>query len=157
MAAEPGNKYWQFRNKHGRNFKYTPEELWDEAVKYFDWMSERTWIKKEAVKGRDGAEIVDLPTSTPFSLETFCLFADIDHKTFANYESDEATYKDFFPIASRIRKIIESQQFEGATVGAYNSSIVARKLGLADKKDMEVSNKEGNPFRWEIIRNETEQ
>lgn len=150
MAAEVGNKYWQFRGKNGRDFKYTPEQLWEEAVKYFDWMSNRTWIKKEAVKGRDGADIVDLPTSTPFSLETFCLFADITFQTFRNYETEE-THKDFFDIASRIRAIVESQQFEGATVGAYNSSIISRKLGLADKKDLEVSNKDGNPFKWEII------
>lgn len=139
MAAAKGNNYWEFRHKHGRDFSYTPEELWDEAVKYFDWMKERNWIKKEAVKGPHGAEIVDLPTSTPFSVETFCLFADIDRSTFNNYDSNEGTYKDFFPIVTRIKQVIESQQFEGATVGAYNSSIIARKLGLADKQEINGS------------------
>lgn len=139
MAAAKGNNYWEFRDKHGANHAYTPESLWEESVKYFEWMSKRTWIKKEAVRGPHGAEIVDLPTSTPFSLETFCLFADITPNTFRNYESNEGSYKDFFSIATRIRCIIDSQMFEGATVGAFNASIIARKLGLADKQDVNTS------------------
>lgn len=137
MSAPKGNNYWQFRNKHGRNFKYTPEGLWDEAVKYFEWMSERVWNKKEAIKSGDLAgTIMDVPITTPMSIESFCLFADIDRKTFDNYESNSKEYQDFFHIITRIRGIIESQQLEGATVGTYNANIIARKLGLADKTDV---------------------
>jgi len=134
MAAPKGNKYWEFRNKHGRDFKYTPEKLWEEAVEYFEWMSIRVWNKKEAIKsGNNAGKLIDIPTQTPMSLESFCLFADISTETFRNYESGSEEYKGFFDIATRIRIIIESNQFEGATVGAYNPSIVARKLGLVDK------------------------
>lgn len=136
MAAKKGNNYWQFRNKHGRDFKYTPEALWDEAVKYFDWMSERVWNKKEAIKSGDLAgELIDVPTSTPMSIESFCLYADISLRTFLNYETDKGN-EDFIQVTTRVRGIIESQQFEGATVGAYNANIIARKLGLADKTDL---------------------
>lgn len=138
MAAPKGNNYWQFRNKHGRDFKYTPEALWDEAVKYFEWISQSVWNKKEAIKSGDMAgSVMDVPTSTPMSIKGFCLFADIDHVTFMNYESDKEEYKDFFTIATRVRHIIESQQFEGATVGAYNTNIIARSLGLVDKKEVD--------------------
>lgn len=137
-AAPKGNNYWQFRDKHGRDFKYTPEELWEEALKYFDWISSRVWNKKEAIKTGDLAgTTMDVPTQTPMSIDSFCLFADIDFKTFLNYESGKEQYKDFFQIATRIRKIIESNQFEGAVVGVYNPNIIARKLGLADKQEIE--------------------
>lgn len=137
MAAPKGNNYWQFRDKHGRDFKYTPEAFWDEAVKYFDWISERVWNKKEAIKsGEMAGTLIDIPTSTPMSIESFCLYADIDRKTFDNYESNSDDYKDFFHITTRIRGVIESQQFEGATVGAYNPNIIARKLGLKDQTDI---------------------
>lgn len=136
MAAKKGNNYWQFRNKHGRDFKYTPDALWDEAVKYFEWMSERVWNKKEAIKSGDLAgELIDVPTSTPMSIETFCLFADISTETFRNYEKDKSN-QDFIGVITCVREIIESNQFEGATVGAYNANIIARKLGLADKTDL---------------------
>ena len=137
MAAEIGNNYWEFRDKHGRNFKYTPEKLWEEAVKYFDWMSKRVWNKNEAIKSGDRVgDIIEVPTSTPFSCESFCLFADISGDTFRNYQSNKEGYKDFLEVSTRIRAIIDSQQFEGATVGAYNPNIIARKLGLQDKQDI---------------------
>lgn len=137
MAAQKGNNYWQFREKHGRDKKYTPEELWSEAVDYFDWMQSRVWNKKEAIKsGELAGQTMDVPTQTPMSIESFCLFADIDRKTFDNYESNKEGYEDFFHILTRIRNIIESQQFEGATVGAFNPNIIARKLGLTDKQDI---------------------
>lgn len=139
MAAPIGNNYWEFRNKHGRDFKYTPEALWDEAVKYFDWMSERVWNKKEAIKSGDLAgSLIDVPTSTPMSIESFCLFADITTETFRKYEKGKG-YEDFIEVTTRVREIIESQQFEGATVGAYNANIIARKLGLADKTESKVT------------------
>jgi len=143
MGAPKGNNYWQFRNKHGRDFKYTPELFWDEAVKYFEWISLSVWNKKEAIKSGDMAgTTMDVPTSTPMSIKGFCLFADIDFTTFENYESNEETYKDFFHITTRIRHIIESQQFEGATVGAFNPNIIARTLGLTDKTDITSAGKE---------------
>lgn len=36
----------------------------------------------------------------------------------------------------QITSRIEGQQFEGATVGVFNANIIARKLGLVDKKDV---------------------
>ena len=136
MAAPKGNNYWQFRNKHGRDFEYTPEEFWEEAVKYFEWISKSVWNKKDPIKSGDKAgELINIPTQTPMSIESFCLFADITPDTFRNYESKTDPWKDFFEVTTRVRKIIESNQFEGATVGAYNPNIIARKLGLADKAE----------------------
>jgi len=137
MAAHKGNNYWSFRGKHGRDFKFTPEGLWEEALAYFEWMESRVWNKKEAIKSGDKCgQLIAIPTQTPMSIESFCLYADIDRHTFLNYESNKEEYKDFFQVTTRIRSVIESQQFEGATVGAYNPNIIARKLGLAEKTDI---------------------
>lgn len=142
MSAPKGNNYWQFRNKHGRGFSYTPETFLEEAQKYFEFMSTRVWNKMEAVKSGDLAgTLIAVPTPTPLSAESFCLFMDISMDTFRNYKSNKDPWKDFFDISTHIQTIIDSQQFEGATVGAYNASIIARKLGLSnnnqesDKKD----------------------
>jgi len=137
MPAPKGNNYWEFRNKHGRNFAYTPDSLWKEAVKYFEWISKRTWDKKDPIKsGEMAGTLIDIPTQTPMSIKTFCLFADISHDTFEDYEKGLDTYKDFRVVTKTIRSIIESNQFEGATVGAYNPNIIARTLGLVDKTDV---------------------
>lgn len=140
MGAPKGNNYWEFRNKHGRDFLYTPELLWKEAVHYFEWMQTKVWNKKEAIKsGKMVGELVDVPTSTPMSLKSFCLYADISHDTFTEYDKGEGNYKDFPVVTKSIRAIIESQQFEGATVGAYNPNIIARTLGLSDSVKQEHS------------------
>jgi hypothetical protein len=136
MAATKGNKYWEFRGKHGRGFAYTPESFWEEAIKYFEYMEDKVWNKQEAIKGGVKAgKLIAVPTSTPLSLESFTIFADISTETFRNYQSNRDNYKDFFEVSTRIRSIIESNQFEGATVGAYNPNIIARKLGLVDKTE----------------------
>lgn len=137
MAASKGNQYWQFREKHGRGFKYTPETFWEEAVKYFEWISTQDWIKKEAIKGGDKAgSTMNVPIQKPMCIGSFCLFLDIDDNTFYRYEKEEG-YEDFWEIARTARRIIESNQFEGATVGIFNANIIARKLGLGDKKIVE--------------------
>lgn len=142
MAAEKGNSYWEFRDKHGRNFAYTPDLLWDEAVKYFEWISNRVWNKKDPIKSGDNAgTLIDVPTQTPMSIQSFCLFVDITPDTFRNYISNEGSYKDFFEVTTRIRSIIESNQWEGATVGAYNPNIIARTLGLIDRSDITSKDK----------------
>ena len=136
MSAPKGNKYWEFRNKHGRDFKYTPELFWEEAIKYFEWMSERVWNKKDPIKSGDMAgTLLDIPTQIPMSITSFCVFADIDENTFQRYEK-EIGYEDFWAVTKQIKAIIESQQFEGATVGAFNANIIAQKLGLTNKTDI---------------------
>lgn len=138
MGAPKFNNYWEFRNKHGAPFTYDSETLWKEALAYFEWMNDRTWDKQEAIKSGDLAgTTMNVSTSTPFSIKTFCIFADISHQTFINYGSNKDPWKDLFEVTTRIQEIIESQQFEGATVGAYNPNIIARTLGLADKKEVE--------------------
>lgn len=140
MAAAKGNQYWQFREKHGRHFSYTPDQLWDEAVKYFEYMEESVWSKQEAIKsGELAGTTMNVNIKTPLSIQSFCLFADISDETFANYISNKEPYKDFFGISTYIKGIIESNQFEGATVGIYNPNIIARKLGLTDKSEVRVS------------------
>ena len=142
MAAPKGNNYWEFRNKHGRDFEYTPESLLEEAIEYFNYMLGRVWNKKESIKSGDLAgSLIDVPTSTPFSSESFCLFADISMDTFRNYKSNVDPYKGFFDVATWAQTVIDSNQLEGATVGAYNPNIIARKLGLVDKSSTDHTTK----------------
>jgi hypothetical protein len=53
---------------------------------------------------------------------------------FKNYEKDKDK-SEFFAVTHEIRRIIETQQFEGASVGAFNPNIIARKLGLSEKTE----------------------
>lgn len=136
MGAPKGNNYWQFRNKHGNNHSYTPDGLWDEAISYFEYMKDSVWNRKESIKSGDLAgTTMDIPNSKPMSISSFCLFADICEDTFNNYLKKEG-YEDFFGVTKVIKTNIETQQFEGATIGAFNANIIARKLGLSEQTDI---------------------
>jgi hypothetical protein len=135
--ANEGNKWWKLRATSGREKIFsTPEDLWKAACEYFEATDARKWKKKDWV-GKD-AEEVERESETPYTWTGLALFLDIDTDTLRNYGKEEG-YKDFFGIISRIGQIIYTQKIEGASVGAFNPSIVARELGLAEKTD--VTNK----------------
>lgn len=133
MGAPKGNQFWKLRSKHGRDkiFK-SPEIFLESAYEYFDKADENPWNKMEVVKsGENAGQLLPVPTQKPYTIQGLCIFLGITEDTFRNYERDDS-YKDFFEVFTYVRNIIENQQLEGATVGAYNANIVARKLGLSD-------------------------
>ena len=147
MAAEKGNQYWKIRTESGRNKIWSnPDELWKEALEYFESTQKRKW-KKTDFRGSQVKKI-EIPTETPFSITGLCLYLDCSVNTFKNYEKE----KDFLTVTERIRNIIETQQFEGAVVGAFNSSIIASKLGLSNK--VENTNKNYNYNSKELSKEE---
>lgn len=143
MAAHTGNKYWEFREKHGRDYKYEPEELWKEAVKYFEWVEANPlWESVLVAKGittNKGTEqektiySTSMPKMRAMTIKGFTLFADICEKTFANYRND----KDFVQVVTRIEKIIYEQKFTGAAAMLLNPNIIARDLGLRDDQKID--------------------
>lgn len=131
MSAQEGNKNWMYRVRHGREKKYTPKRLAEEANAYFQWCEDNP-LKEEHIFNDKGRIVTgDTNKLRPFTLEGLCNHLDITMHTFRAYESAD----DFIPVTTRIRQIIDNQQFEGAATGLLNANIIARKLGLADKKD----------------------
>lgn len=148
-----GNEYYLLRKKNGRDKKYTAEELLDKANEYFSWCLENPLIeptiqKRKLNRDEENIELFNLPKMRPFSIQGFCNFAEIVIQTFHNYENPNVEgkemteeHKDLLEVTTRIRGIIENQQFEGAAAGFLNPNIIARKLGLIDKKNIELDGK----------------
>jgi len=148
MAAPIGNQYWKLRSKDGRDKIYeTPEDLSDAINEYFAWVELNPLMESQVVKGRfveederDGEvvkvvknyEIVEVPKMRPLTLEGMCNYLDISVDCFKLYEKR----KDFIAVTTRARQIIYNQKFEGAASGFLNANIIARDLGLIDKKDV---------------------
>ena len=132
MAAPIGNEFWKLRSKHGRDKIFSsPEILWDACNEYFQVTSTRVWVKKDWV-GKDALE-VNRETSVPFTQAGLYIFLNIVAQTWLEYKK----LQDFSDVIARAEQIIYNQKFEGAAVGAYNANIIARDLGLAEKKDVE--------------------
>jgi len=131
MPAPKGNNFWELRSTHGRDLIFSsPEILWEACKEYFQATVNRPWVRKDWV-GKDAIE-VEREVTPPFTITGLCLFLDIEQKTWSNYRNRE----DFLPVVTRVEQIIYTQKFEGATVGVYNSNIIARDLGLTDKQEI---------------------
>ena len=155
MGAK-GNQFWKLRSKHGRDKLFaSPDLLWDAACEYFQWCADNPWMKMEqtratkaslvvkSTKGEIGeistkepTDLTSLPTARPLTLTGLCLYLDCAENYFRVFKTNCSD--DFLTVVTRIEHVIETQQFEGAAVGAYNANIIARKLGLSEKSDVNI-------------------
>lgn len=141
MSAPVGNQFWKLRSKHGRDKLFaTPELLWEAACEYFQWCQDNPFYKAEAKTINIGdyqsqVEIVNLPVLRAFTIQGLCRYLDCNTKYFNEFE--EAKHEGFSEILTRIRETIYEQKFSGAASNFFNANIIARDLGLADKKDVE--------------------
>lgn len=116
----------------------TPEILWDHFTRYKEWVQENPILKEDYV-GKD-ADKVHRQLTRPLSwvgFESHLFLNDIIGDLDDYEKNTNNSYEDYQPIIRAIKKIIETDQFEGATVGIYQQNIIARKLGLVDKKEIE--------------------
>jgi hypothetical protein len=161
------NQFWKLRAKHGRDKLFKdPQLLWETACEYFQWCDEHPWYKNEQVKQQakpfkndDGkvewpSQIASIPTQRPYTLSGLCLYLGCDEMTLRAYGKDEDK-KDFFVVVHAIQKTVETQQFEGASVGVFNPSIIAQKLGLVNKVGIE--GKDGERLVFEITMKKSNQ
>lgn len=117
MGAPLGNEYWKLRASSGPRLKYeTPEQLWQDCQEYFEVRGKVMWNE----------------VPVPYTLASLCIFLDIAQQTWSEWRRER---KDLASVITRVDQLIADQKYAGAAVGAYNANIIARDLGLADKKE----------------------
>jgi hypothetical protein len=143
MGATKGNRFWELRSRHGRKTLFeTPQLLWEAACEYFAWCEDNPLIEID-FKGKD-AERVEIPKMRAMTMQGLCLFLDCNVVYFNHFETElkkreDELSKDFCKIVARIRETIYQQKFTGAAAGFLNPNIIARDLGLTEKKEVEHS------------------
>lgn len=117
MGAPQGNEFWKLRATSGPKLRYeTDEELLLDCQEYFETRSALTM---------NGQPL-------PYTIGSLCTFLDITHDTWIRWRKER---NDLSEVIKRVETIVDDQKLTGAMVGSYNHNIVARVLGLADKKD----------------------
>lgn len=124
---------YNYTMKTGRPSRFkNPKQFLSECCEYFQWANDNPWIKKEAVKSGDNAGmIIDIPTQRPYTIAGLCLRLGVNQSTFYEYEKQ----KEYSEVVAYVRGQIDNQQFEGASVGAFNPNLIARRLGLMEKQE----------------------
>ena len=141
MAAPKGNQFWKARAKHGRDkiFK-TPELMLEAAFDYFNWAEENPLTKAIVYQGVVTGQETLLRAMT---IKGLCIYWGVNTFYFndfiGNLDLEKKQDKDFSQVINTIKEIIETQKFEGASAGLLNPNIIARDLGLADKKELSGS------------------
>ncbi len=130
----------------------TPELLWEYFEQYIadtkdnpQWMVEQKRGNMIIPKNFEGdlgdiTPTVKLPLQRPLTFVGFevYLFKQGIISDLGDYEKNkDKRYETYAPIITRIKKFIESDCFEGATIGIYNHNIIARKLGLTDNQKVD--------------------
>lgn len=142
-----GNQLWRLRSKHGRDKLFSDAAvLLKEAYQYFDWCDRHPWEKVELVKYKGSYEEASVPMGRPYSVDGLTHYLGVSCSYFRSakanlkekIEKGRATPSEveLLDTIELIEQAIRTQQIEGAAVGIFNPSIVARLNGLVERQDI---------------------
>lgn len=138
---EKSERLWE-RHPGGRPRLFdSPEELWNAAVEYFEWVEANPLRESKVFAYQGEITTAELPKMRAMTIEGMCLHMGIVKQTWMNYKG----YPEFLDITTRIEHVIRQQKFEGAAADLLNQQIIARDLGLRDQ--VGVSDPEGGPVQ----------
>lgn len=149
MTWKKGNELYRLRKSDGRNTLFTdPEVFREKANEYFQYCEDNPFLEEvivnkqttTTVENSEGEKVTTtipyskdaLSKMRPFTLEGLCNYMDICVNTFKSYEKKQ----DFIDICNRIRMVIDTQQYEGAAANFFSQSLIARRLGLIERRDV---------------------
>jgi hypothetical protein len=148
----PGNRFWEARSTAGPKPKFkTPEELWAACVEYFEWVEENPLHAGHVVSFQGVGHVIAVPKMRAMTIGGLCIFLDIEETTWRGWRLEGGPFQrsDLQAVIARVEQIIYEQKFTGAAADLLNPNIIARDLGLADKK--ELTGAGGGPIKTEEI------
>jgi hypothetical protein len=136
---------------HGTKYIETPKKMWDLFTEYKNSVKENPILVEDYV-GKD-AERVFRQKEQPLIFEGFeCFVMDkeiINYPDLSEYfEGKNESYRDYFPICSRIKREIRHDQIKLGFLNLINPSITQRLNGLTEKTDVTT---DGKPIKSENI------
>lgn len=128
-----GNQFWKARSSHGRKPIFeSPEQLWEAAVEYFEWVENNPLNEEKLFCYQGRVTRGTVYKMRAMTIDGLSLFLDITDETWRQYRKKDG----FSGVTARIDKIIKAQKFAGAAADLLNPNIIARDLGLKDKKEL---------------------
>ena len=138
-----GNRFWEVRSSHGRNPIFQTAEMLEDAIKqYFEWNEDNPLFEAKLVSFQGSSVVESVPKMRAMTIAAMCSYIGIAHGTWCEWRSSRP---DFSKVMAWAEATIYRQKFEGASADMLNSNIIARELGLADKKDLSSSDGSMSP------------
>ena len=153
MAAPKKNEFWKLRSKHGRDklFK-SPALMWRAACEYFQWCEDNPLLETRGFAYQGIVTKETFPKMRAMTMEGLCFYLHCNEAYFRIFKSQlPEGEQDFNTVITDIEKTIYRQKFEGASADLLNANIIARDLGLHDKKDIGLTTDLGNLSEEQLI------
>lgn len=136
MAAPKGNRFWEARSKHGRDKLFASSDaLWEACCEYFQWVEDNPLWESKLFSYQGEIHEGTSPKMRAMTISGLCIFLDISRECWTKWKTD----KDFLPVVERAEEVMYSQKFAGASADLLNANIIARDLGLAEKRETKAS------------------
>lgn len=142
MAFQPGNQFWKARSKHGRDKLFSsPELLWESCCEYFEWVENNPLWEMRAFAYQGEVTQEPVPKMRAMTIDGLCLFLDIEYETWRTWRNAN---DDYSVVVTRADRVIRDQKFSGAAAELLNPNIIARDLGLSDKRETDHTSSDGS-------------
>lgn len=152
---QPGNKFWQMApppfGALANKPRFTAETLHAACMSYFDWCHDNPLMSDELVTFQGNASHEPVAKMRALTHIGLCMHIGISRTTWTDWSTARPDLKEVMDWAE---DVVYRQKFEGAAAGLLNSSIIAREIGLADKR--ELMGPDGGPIKTEDVTNDAD-
>lgn len=145
----PGNKFWEATSPFGaewwRSQARSAEDIRAACISYFDWCHDNPLYVDELVTFQGSATHEPVAKMRAMTNVGLCMHIGISRDTWSHWR---ATREDLREVIAWADDVVYRQKFEGAAAGLLSQAIVARDLGLADRR--ELTGADGGPIKTEV-------
>ena len=134
-----GQSLWRVAKMYGKSRIFeTPEELWQQCVRYFKWVEANGLEEEKLFNAKHGLRKGSVTHMRAMTVTGLSVFIGISDRTWRAWsEPENPMYNEALaPMVLRVEQIMREQKFTGAASGMLKGSIIARDLaGLTDRHD----------------------
>lgn len=143
----PGNRLWEARSSAGPKPRFAdPDSLWAACVEYFEWVESNPLLEVKGFAFQGAVTKETFPKMRAMTIGGLCVFLDVDETTWRGWREARP---DLLPVITRAEAVIYQQKFAGAAADLLNPNIIARELGLSEKR--EHTGSDGGPIKTEEV------
>lgn len=133
----PGNRIWELSSPGRKPAFSTPEDLLAAARAYFEWVDQSPLYEAKAFSFEGKVNVEKLPKMRAMTIGGLCLSIGVSYESWRGWKTKghDEYRPDLAEVIAYIEAVIYEQKFTGAAAELLNPVIIARDLGLADKKE----------------------
>ncbi len=123
--------HWEVVNSKTITASNTPQQLWDNACKYFKWCDENPIESKRLLiaGAKAGTHALDVQVR-PYSIRGLCLHCGIVEEYLRDIRQSKDESSEYYIVVSRILYIVFTQNLENATIGLFNPIFTSKVLNM---------------------------